>query len=271
MPELPEVETIARGLARAITGKTIEAVDVTLPRVVLPSAARLKRVLPGERIAGVGRRGKFAVIELDSGRALVIHLRMTGRLIVQPPGATGPYPYTNVRLRFSDGSHLCFADARTFGRMRLVEPGEAWADGIGDEPLEPAFTAERFGAILRGRPTPIKPFLLDQRRIAGVGNIYACEALWEAQVRPTAPAGSLSAARRARLHASLVGVLRKAVDLGGSSIDDYVDAEGMEGGFQGELSIYGRDGEACARCGGTVVRTVMAGRGTWWCRRCQRR
>jgi formamidopyrimidine-DNA glycosylase len=155
--------------------------------------------------------------------------------------------------------------------MRLTEPGEPWAAEIGVEPLSADFTPERFAAILRDRPTPIKPFLLDQRRIAGIGNIYACEALWEARIRPTAPAGSLGAERRARLHASIGAVLNRAVELGGSSIDDYVNAEGMEGGFQGELAIYGRAGEPCTRCGAEVVRTVMAGRGTWWCRSCQRR
>jgi formamidopyrimidine-DNA glycosylase len=271
VPELPEVETIARGLARAVTGKTISAVDVSLPRVVLPKAPRFKRKLTGERIERVGRRGKFVVIELGSGRLLAVHLRMTGRLIVQPAGTTDPYPYTNVRLRFTDGARLCFADARTFGRMRLVERGEAWAEGLGVEPLSDAFTPPRFAEILRGRTTPIKAFLLDQRHIAGIGNIYACEALWEARIRPSAPAGSLSRGRRQRLFAAIGSVLRRAIEMGGSSVDDYVNAEGVEGGFQNELSIYGRAGEACLRCGGTVVRSVMAQRGTWWCRSCQRR
>jgi formamidopyrimidine-DNA glycosylase len=270
VPELPEVETIARGLATAVTGKTISAAEVTLPKVVSPDAARFARDVRGERIDSVGRRGKFVVVGLSSGRSLVVHLRMTGRLIVQTAGTTDPYPYTKVRLAFDDGTHLCFADVRQFGRMRLVEPGEPWDAGLGPEPLAADFTVERFGAVLRGRPTPIKVFLLDQRRIAGVGNIYACEALWEARIRPTRPARSLSPARRARLFESLRSVLRRAIHMGGTSARDYVNAAGVRGGFQNELAIYGRDGEACPRCGGPIVRTVIAQRGTWWCRSCQR-
>lgn len=270
MPELPEVETIARGLANSIVGETILAADVILPKIVLPDAARFAQSLSGERIEFVGRRGKFVVIGLGSGRSLAVHLRMTGRLIVQPAGTTDPYPYTKVRLHFASGGDLCFADVRQFGRMRLIQPGEPWDADLGREPLSAEFTLERFSAILHGRPTPIKVFLLDQRRIAGVGNIYACEALWEARIRPDRPAGSLSRARRSRLFAALRSVLLRAIDMGGTSARDYVNAEGLRGGFQNELSIYGRAGEACPRCGGTIVRTVMGQRGTWWCRRCQR-
>jgi formamidopyrimidine-DNA glycosylase len=271
VPELPEVETIARGLAHAVRGRTIAAAEVSLPRVVLPDAARFVRAVRGERIESVGRRGKFVVIGLGSGRSLAVHLRMTGRLVVQPAGTTDPLPYTNVRIRFTDGAHLCFADARTFGRMRLLESGEVWDGQLGVEPMSPEFTLERFSGLLRGRPTPIKVLLLDQRRIAGIGNIYACEALWEARIRPSTPAGSLSSARRARLHAAILAVLARAIEMGGSSVDDYVNAEGLRGGFQNELSIYGRAGEACPRCAGTIHRTVLAQRGTWWCRACQRR
>jgi formamidopyrimidine-DNA glycosylase len=271
VPELPEVETIARGLANAITGETILAAEVTLPKVVSPAAARFSRMLAGEKIESVGRRGKFVVIELGSGRSLAVHLRMTGRLVVQPAGTTDPYPYTKVRLRFRSGADLCFADVRQFGRMRLTQPGEPWDGKLGVEPLAAEFTLERFSAILRGRPTPIKVFLLDQRRIAGSGNIYACEALWEARIRPDRAAGSLSLERRRRLHEALHSVLLRAIEMGGTSARDYVNAEGLQGGFQNELSIYGRAGEACPRCGGTIVRTVMAQRGTWWCRSCQRR
>jgi len=271
VPELPEVETIARGLADAIVGETILAAEVTLPKVVLPDAARFTRAVAGDRIEFVGRRGKFVVIGLRSGQSLAVHLRMTGRLIVQPPGTTAPYPYTNVRLRFTSGAGLCFADARTFGRMRLLQPGEPWDAALGVEPLSDAFTLERFKAILRERPTPIKAFLLDQRHIAGIGNIYACEALWEARIRPSRPAGSLSGERRARLHGAIRSVLERAIDMGGTSSRDYVNADGARGGFQNELAIYGRLGEPCPRCAAPIVRTVMAQRGTWWCRACQRR
>jgi formamidopyrimidine-DNA glycosylase len=271
VPELPEVETIARGLANAITGKTIAAVKVTLDKVVSPEPRRFARQVIGERVVGVGRRGKYLVASLESGRALVVHLRMTGRLVVRPPGTTEPYPYTRVSLEFSDGALLCFADVRTFGRMRLVGPEEPWAAEVGLEPLSDEFSLERFSDLLARRTTPIKAFLLDQRRVAGIGNIYACEALWESRIRPSRPAGLLSRPARARLHAAIGSVLRKAIEMRGTSVDDYVDAEGLRGGFQNVLSIYGRDGKACLRCGTTIVRTVIAQRGTWWCRSCQKR
>lgn len=271
MPELPEVETIARGLGNAIVGKTIDVVKVRLGRVVEPPSARLKRALPGERVQAVGRRGKHVVIGLASGRSLLVHLRMTGRLIVQPPKTPRVEAYTNVALTFTDGSRLCFADVRTLGRMRLVGPEDPWASGIGLEPLSGEFTYERFSVMLCGRTTPIKVFLLDQRRIAGIGNIYACEALWEARVHPSCPAGSLSAPKRRRLHAAIGDVLRHAIEMRGTSVDDYVDAEGLRGGFQNVLSVYGRAGQPCCRCGRPIVRTVLGQRGTWSCRACQKR
>jgi formamidopyrimidine-DNA glycosylase len=194
---------------------------------------------------------------------------MTGRLIVQQQ-TDARYPYTNVIIDFTDGTRLAFADVRRFGRMRLVQKGEAWDAELGVEPLSPEFDIARFGAILEGRPTPIKAFLLDQRRIAGVGNIYAVEALWESQIKPTTAAGKLSRERIARLHAALQAVLLKAIEMRGTSSRDYVDAQGMEGGFQNELSVYGRAGEPCPRCKKPLVRTVLAQRGTWWCRNCQR-
>lgn len=225
--------------------------------------------MTGDRIAAVGRRGKYPIIELTSGRKLVISLRMTGRLIVQQQ-SDALYPYTNVYLDFTDGTRLAFADVRRFGRMRLVEKDEAWDSELGVEPLSQEFDTARFAALLKGRPTPIKAFLLDQRRIAGVGNIYAVEALWESQIKPTTPAGKLSRGRLVRLHAALQAVLRKAIEMRGTSSRDYVDAEGMEGGFQNVLSVYGRAGEACPRCKRPLVRTVLAQRGTWWCKNCQR-
>lgn len=270
MPELPEVETIARGLANAVVGKRIDSVEVFRPTVVSPEAARFAAGLAGDRIVRSGRRGKLVVLSLESRRELVVHLRMTGRLIVQRRGTTIPEPYTNVLLTFGDGQRLCFADVRRFGRMRLFEPEVAWAADIGFEPLSAEFSAERFSSLLDGRTTPIKVFLLDQRRIAGIGNIYACEALWAARIRPSRPAGALSKPARSRLHSAIVDVLRRAIEMRGTSVDDYVDARGLRGGFQNVLSVYGRLGERCPRCESPIVRTVIAQRGTWWCRNCQR-
>ncbi len=194
---------------------------------------------------------------------------MTGRLVLQAAGDPA-YPYTYVELGLSNKTRLSFADVRQFGRMRLVEAGEAWDSGLGPEPLSGDFTPERFIAMLSGRTTPIKAFLLDQRRIAGVGNIYACEALWEARIRPGTPAGRLSKPAVRRLHHAIVSVLERAINMRGSSVDDYVDAEGLKGGFQNALSVYGRAGRSCLRCGGKVVRTVIAQRGTWSCPTCQK-
>jgi formamidopyrimidine-DNA glycosylase len=270
VPELPEVETIARGLANAVAGKTIDSAETFRPNVVSPEPLRFAAALVDERIEGVGRRGKFVVVSLASGKQLVVHLRMTGRLIVQAAGTASPEPYTNVLLTFRDGTRLCFADVRRFGRMRLVEPEDFWAAEVGLEPLSNEFSFERFSGLLDGRKTPIKVFLLDQRRIAGIGNIYACEALWDARIRPARPAGSLSKQARRRLHHSIQDVLRRAIEMRGTSVDDYVDAEGLRGGFQNVLSVYSRDGEDCARCSRPIVRTVIAQRGTWWCRSCQK-
>jgi formamidopyrimidine-DNA glycosylase len=270
VPELPEVETIVRGLAPRITGKTIARASVRLHRVaVAPPRVSFTRAVVGERIAEVGRRGKHAVIRFVSGKTLVTSLRMTGRLLVGKPG-TLEHPKAHVVLTFTDGSRLSFADVRTLGRMRLAEPGDPWERELGVEPLSSGFTQEAFIGMLAGRKTPIKALLLDQRRIAGIGNIYACEALWEARIRPSRPAQALTKPAVRRLHRAIVDVLDRAIAMRGTSVDDYVDAEGLRGGFQNALRVYGRLGEPCLRCGSPILRNVLAQRGTWWCRRCQR-
>ena len=271
MPELPEVETIVRGLRATVVGKTIARAEVRLRKIaVAPDSVGFARAVAGERIDGVGRRGKYAVLQLASGRSLVISLRMTGRLVVAGSGEPH-WPATHVVLHFRDGGRLSFADVRTFGRVRLVEPDERWDAALGVEPLSSGFTHEAFIGMLSGRTTPVKAFLLDQRRIAGIGNIYACEALWTARIRPSRPAGRLTKPAICRLRLAIVDVLQRAIDMRGTSVDDYVDADGLQGGFQNDLSVYGRDGQACLRCRtGTIVRTVLAQRGTWWCPRCQR-
>jgi formamidopyrimidine-DNA glycosylase len=271
VPELPEVETIVRGLANAIVGKAIVAATVTMAKIAIaPAGGDFAADLPGDVVTGVGRRAKFIVIALASGRRLTVHLRMTGRLIVQPTGVSAPYPYTHITIGFADGSRLLFADVRQFGRMRLLAADEAWdADG-GIEPLSEGFTSELFVSMLDERRTPIKVFLLDQSRISGVGNIYACEALWEAGIRPSRPAHKVSRPARRRLHHAIRGVLARSIEARGTSVDDYVDAEGLKGGFQNQLSVYGRLGEPCLRCGTPIVRTVLSQRGTWWCRTCQK-
>jgi formamidopyrimidine-DNA glycosylase len=270
VPELPEVETIARGLAHTVVGKTIDSVKIRLSKVaVAPPGVDFAAALRGERIEGVGRRAKYVVIDLRSGRRLVTSLRMTGRLVVQRPGEPD-FPGTHVILHYTDGTRLGFADLRTFGRMRLVEPAEPWDADLGIEPLSSGFTPQAFAAMLIGRTTPIKVLLLDQHRIAGIGNIYACEALWEAGIRPGRPAKALTKPAIHRLYHAIRDVLSRATEMRGTSVDDYVDAQGLQGGFQNVLSVYGKLGEPCPRCGKPIVRTVLAQRGTWWCRTCQR-
>jgi formamidopyrimidine-DNA glycosylase len=270
MPELPEVETIARGLANAIVGKRIASVEVRLKKIaVAPPRTNFVRALVGERVARVGRRAKYVVIDLESGRSLVTSLRMTGRLIVGQMDR-GDVPATHVVLHYTDGTRLSFADVRTFGRMRLVEAGDPWDADLGPEPLSSGFTPQAFIGMLTERTTPIKALLLDQHRIAGIGNIYACEALWEAGIRPGRPAKTLTKPAVHRLHKAIVDVLNRAIDMRGTSVDDYVDADGLRGGFQNVLAVYGRLGQPCLRCAKPIVRTVLAQRGTWWCRNCQR-
>lgn len=270
MPELPEVETIARGLAHAIVGKTIESVDVHLKKIAeAPPRVNFTSALRGERVLAVGRRAKYVVVELASGRSLVTSLRMTGRFIVARPGDP-PYPRAHIVLHYTDGMRLTFADVRTFGRMRLVEAGDPWDRDLGVEPLSSGFTPQGFLGMLAGRTTPIKALLLDQHRIAGIGNIYACEALWEAGIRPGRPAKALTKPAVRRLHHAIVDVLNRAIEMRGTSVDDYVDADGLQGGFQNALAVYGKLGSPCLRCGKPIVRTVIAQRGTWWCRNCQR-
>jgi formamidopyrimidine-DNA glycosylase len=270
MPELPEVETIVRDLARSVVGKRIESADVRLPKMAqAPPGLEFRREVAGEPIAAIGRRGKYVVMELASGRRLVTSLRMTGRLVVACPERPED-PGTHVVLRFAGGTQLRFADVRTFGRMRLVEAADPWDRELGVEPLSCGFTQEAFIGMLAGRKTPVKVLLLDQRRIAGIGNIYACEALWEARIRPSRPARALTKPAISRLRLAIADVLARAIARRGSSVDDYVDGDGLLGSFQNDLAVYGRLGERCPRCDVPIVRTVLAGRGTWWCRRCQR-
>lgn len=268
VPELPEVETIARGLHDAIAGATIRSVEIRSKKnVFAPRGVSFSQRVTGERIASVTRRGKYVVFDLGSGWRLVVGLRMTGRLVV---GSREEPPGTHVVFGLSGRRRLLFADVRTFGRVRLVAPGERWDHALGIEPLGAGFTVEAFAGMLAGRKTPVKVLLLDQKRIAGVGNIYACEALWRAEVRPSRPSRTVTRAAATRLHHAVIDVLTRAIALGGSSIDDYVDARGARGGFQDVLSVYGRLGAPCARCGEPIVRTMLGQRGTWWCRRCQR-
>lgn len=286
MPELPEVETIVRQLRKLVVGQKIVRFRSEWERLTEPEpAALMARRLARRTIRGVRRRGKLVVLDLDRDEALVISLRMTGRLLVRPAGYREADRGVRGVLRFADGSELRFADLRKFGRMALVDAAEITPErgalpgrerlplhrSLGIEPLSRAFTVDALRAFLarRGRAA-IKPLLLDPRGIAGIGNIYACEALWRARIHPRRLAGSLGPAEIARLHEAIRWTLRRGIRLGGASQRDYVDARGVQGRMQREFEVYRRAGEPCSRCGHRIERTVLGGRGTFHCPACQR-
>jgi formamidopyrimidine-DNA glycosylase len=273
MPELPEVETIVRGLRGYVVGRTIVAVDITLARIAEPSADIVRSALPGRKIVDCMRRAKYIVFKLDTGELIRVHLRMTGRLVYSPPSKPkcdeAPPKYTHLTLSLDNNSRLYFADARTFGRVSLVPKGEVWDSALGIEPLDDVFTPLALSTLLAKKRGAIKSVLLDQRFIAGIGNIYACEALWQSRIDPHTPSGDLSKKQITALHEAIVDVLSRSVEMRGTSARDYVDAEGLKGGFQNVLTVYGRHGEPCQRCSGEIERVVLGQRGTWWCPRCQ--
>lgn len=284
MPELPEVETIARQLRGLVTGRTVARFRSEWHRLTEPEPAALfAKRLVDRRIAGVRRRGKFVVLDLDGGDALIVSLRMTGQLLFREQRVEA-HPHRRAHIAFTDGTALEFADTRKFGRMAIVDaasldgagaerrrPGDPLHRHLGVEPLSRRFTVAWLRELLERRSrAAVKPLLLDQTGIAGVGNIYAIEALWRARIHPLRQAGSLRADEVERLHEALRWVLRKGIRFGGASRRDYRDARGQEGRMQQEFEVYARDGEPCPRCGAEIVRTVVGGRGTFHCPRCQR-
>jgi len=284
MPELPEVETIASQLKDLVVGRRVADFESFWHRVTEPLPAKhFARRLSGRQITGVGRRGKFVVLELDGGEALIVSLRMTGKLLFREAAAPDD-AFVRAVIRFADGTLLRFADTRKFGRMAIVDQADLVEDGdrprkvgeplhrvLGIEPLTARFTTRWLRDLLqrRGRAA-IKPLLLDQRAIAGIGNIYAIEALWRARIHPLRAAGSLRPDEVARLREAIRFVLRKGIRFGGASRRDYRDARGGEGRMQQEFKVYDRAGEPCKRCGRAIVRTVVGGRGTFHCPHCQK-
>jgi formamidopyrimidine-DNA glycosylase len=278
MPELPEVETIRRQLAPIVEGRTIEEIEVLDQRWSRPLApGELEQALRGRRIEQLGRRGKYLVWGLADEVYLAQHLRMTGAVLVDPD----PEPaHVRVRMRLGArgrqrrGVRLVIDDPRRFGTGELLLGGEAlekfFAARLGLEPFDERFTVAHLQALARGRSTPIKAFLLDQRRIAGVGNIYADEALFRAGIHPRRPAGSLTRAQWARLRAGVIEALGAGIDARGASIDDFRHIDGVKGSFQDRFLVHTRVGEPCGVCGTTIEKLVVAGRGTYVCRRCQR-
>jgi formamidopyrimidine-DNA glycosylase len=265
VPELPEVETVRRTIAPRIAGRRIVSAEFRCLRVLRGGdpdemAARLA----GRRILKVDRRGKFLLIEIEGGLILLVHLGMTGKLLMG--GEPGPHTHAIVTL---DRGVLLYDDSRQFGCLELHETLPARVARLGPEPLEIGF--EEFAAALRKRRTRLKALLLDQRFLRGLGNIYADEALFRAGIHPLALAGGLSRRRARRLYDAIVEVLTEAIAAGGSSISDYVDGDGRKGFFQFSHRVYQRTGEPCTACGAAIRRTLVAQRGTHHCPRCQRR
>ncbi len=275
MPELPEVETIRRQLDERLPGRTMARVEVRDPLLVAPEApAAFAAALRGRRVADVGRRGKYLLLGLDSGDTLAMHLRMTGQLWWSPAAPDPSLAHVRARFDLDDGSALVFSDTRRFGRAWVLEAGMPdrrgyWAARAGVEPLSGAFTARRLGALLAGRRAPVKPLLLNQTLVAGIGNIYADEALFQAGVHPLRPGGELTPGQVARLHRAVRDRLRAGIASGGASIDRYRDSLGRPGTMQDLLRVHRHAGEPCPRCGAVIVKTRVGGRGTYHCPRCQ--
>jgi formamidopyrimidine-DNA glycosylase len=274
MPELPEAETIARDLDGKVCGARIVSTTVLHDDILAPllRAGRLRRSVKGRRIQGVSRRGKNVVIELDGDVRVMINLGMTGRVITSDSPRAAELRHNAVRFGLEDGRTLIFDDARRFGRVDLLD-SDAWSARtaeLGVEPLSADFTLDYLRAATRASITPIRNWLLDQRRVAGVGNIYANEALFRAGVRPTRRAHRLTRAEAGRLRDALRDVLSEAIEARGTTIDDYRDGSGEAGAFQTRLQAYGRDGMTCVRCGATMKRIVLSNRSAFYCPGCQR-
>jgi formamidopyrimidine-DNA glycosylase len=273
MPELPEVETIRRQLAPHLEGRVLERLEIPDARWCAPvGPADLGEALQGRRIERLSRRGKYFIFELEDEIFLLVHLRMTGTLLLDCAPDT---PYQRVIFTLDDGHVLRFCDPRRFGTGELVLGTDAldefFAGRLGIEPLGPELTGARLRALTRGRRAPIKAFLLDQRHIAGVGNIYADEALFRARIHPLRPAGKLTGPQCAALADAVRVTLAAGIDAGGSTIDDFRHPDGVSGSFQNEFLVHLRRGEPCHTCGTTVIKLVAAGRGTYVCESCQPR
>jgi len=272
MPELPEVETVRAQLEPVLTGRRFERVEIRDPRLVRPyEPAEVAAELEGERVAAVERRGKYLIVRFESDRVLLIHLRMTGSLRHSRNGLDED-SHRRAVVKLDDGSDIAYRDVRRFGTWLVLQPGELapyLATRVGDEPLDALFTAARLGERLAKRRAPIKAALLDQRTLAGMGNIYVDEALWRARINPLRPAESLDRKELQRLHKAIRAALDAGIARQGSTLRDYALPDGGSGSMQDEFKVYGRGGEPCDRCGTPIAKTRLGGRGTWFCPACQ--
>jgi formamidopyrimidine-DNA glycosylase len=273
VPELPEVETIRRQLAPRLEGRTITEIEIMDARWTRPTPPRLlEQRLRGAQVIRISRAGKYLIWSLSGEQYLLMHLRMTGTLLLDP---VADPPHTRVRLGLDDAGRLAYVDPRRFGTGHLLS-GAAERDAylaarLGVEPLTSGFTAQYLRGLARGRKAPVKAFVLDQRRIAGVGNIYADEALFRAGVHPLRAAGRLTLADWERVREGIEQALLEGIDARGASIDDFRHLDGARGSFQDRFLVHRRGGEPCPVCGTLINKIVVGGRGTYVCERCQRR
>jgi formamidopyrimidine-DNA glycosylase len=272
VPELPEAETIARDLDPRLRGARIQGVTVLRPDVVAHPPPELEARLRGRSVEGVGRRGKNVVLRLDRGARLVVNLGMTGRLVLSDSPRAGELRHVAVRIELDDGRALLYDDVRRFGLIQLND-ADAWAErdrALGLEPLDDAFRGPALRAMTRRSRTPIRNFLLDQSKVAGVGNIYALEALFRAGIRPTRRANRITRAEAESLASALQDVLQAAIANRGTTFSDYRDGSGEAGGFEPLLRVYGREGRPCVVCGTPIKRRVLTNRSAFYCPDCQR-
>jgi formamidopyrimidine-DNA glycosylase len=271
MPELPEVETTMRALAARLTGRQITTLVQRRPDLRFALPERLAERLVGRRLTGFGRRAKYILAGLDRDETLLLHLGMSGRLLLGGPPAG---PHEHLTFGFDDGSQLRFVDPRRFGMLDLARTGDLARHprlaGLGLEPLDASFDGAALAAALGDSRSPLKLALMDQRRVVGVGNIYACESLFRARLSPLRMAGGLRPAQSRRLADAIRTVLLEAIGAGGSSLRDYIQANGELGVFQDRFAVYDRASTPCPACGRPIVKLVQGGRATYMCSRCQR-
>lgn len=271
MPELPEAETIARDLDPRLAGRRVTDVRVIHDDVIAGDTVTFRESIVGHTVTAVGRRGKNVVLGLDDAGRLVVNLGMTGRLVTSDAPRAGELNHVAVAFALDDGRELLYDDTRRFGLLQRYD-AESWAARdleLGVEPLSQEFTGDELWALTKQTRTPVRNFLLDQRRVAGVGNIYALEALFRAGIRPTRRGHRVTRAEAARLRDTLRDVLTRAIEHRGTTFSDYRDASGEAGGFEPLLEVYGREGDPCHRCGTTIKRSVLTNRSAFYCPSCQ--